>query len=290
MITREAKMNNKELTIIIVTFNSAEIIENCLKSFDISKYEVIVIDNNSSDKTVEVVKNSYKLVEVIENSKNLGFGRANNIGLNQAQTPFALILNPDVQIRDIDIETCLKHLKNNPQIALASPHTLSEEIFDNAEKYKTNEIIYCDFVVGGIMFMNLENVKKFGFFDEQFFMFAEDSVICDNSILNGFKNAIFKDAFAIHLGGKSSTKTLKTHFRRFWHLGWSKTKYKQKRKNIFNYIRSTLRICVLYFCEGIFYFLLRNKEKSGQKFAFCFGSFACLIGMKAFDKNNNPRG
>jgi GT2 family glycosyltransferase len=290
MITREAKMNNKELTIIIVTFNSAEIIENCLKSFDISKYEVLVIDNNSSDKTVEVVRNSYKLVEVIENSKNLGFGRANNIGLNQAQTPFALILNPDVQIRDIDIETCLKHLKNNPQIALASPHTLSEESFDNAEKYKTNEIIYCDFVVGGIMFMNLENVKKFGFFDEQFFMFAEDSVICDNSILNGFKNAIFKDAFAIHLGGKSSTKTLKTHFRRFWHLGWSKTKYKQKRKNIFNYIRSTLRICVLYFCEGIFYFLLRNKEKSGQKFAFCFGSFACLIGMKAFDKNNNPRG
>lgn len=290
MITREAKMNNKELTIIIVTFNSAEIIEKCLKSFDISRYEVLVIDNNSSDKTVEIVKNSYESVNVIENSKNLGFGRANNIGLNQAQTPFALILNPDVQIRDIDIETCLKHLKNNPQIALASPHTLNEENFENAEKYKNNEIIYCDFVVGGIMFMNLENVKKFGFFDEQFFMFAEDSIICDNSILHGFKNAIFSDAFALHIGGKSSTKTLKTHFRRFWHLGWSKTKYKQKRKNIFNYIRSTLRICVLYFCEGIFYFLLQNKEKSNQKFAFCFGSFACFIGMNAFDKNNNPRG
>jgi N-acetylglucosaminyl-diphospho-decaprenol L-rhamnosyltransferase len=290
MITREAKMNNKELTIIIVTFNSAEIIEKCLKSFDISKYEVLVIDNNSSDKTVEIVKKYNELVNVIENSNNLGFGRANNIGLNQAQTPFALILNPDVQIRDIDIETCLKHLKNNPQIALASPYTLSEENFENTEKYKNNEIIYCDFVVGGIMFMNLENVKKFGFFDEQFFMFAEDSVICDNSILNGFKNAIFNDAFALHIGGKSSTKTLKTHFRRFWHLGWSKTKYKQKRKNIFNYIRSTLRICVLYFCQGIFYFLLQNKEKSGQKFAFCFGSFACFIGMKAFDKNNNPRG
>lgn len=290
MIIHEDKMNNKELTIIIVTFNSAEIIEKCLKSFDISKYEVFIIDNNSSDKTIELVKNSFESAIVIENSKNLGFGRANNIGLNQAQTPFALILNPDVQIRDVDIEICLNHLKNNPQIALASPHTLNEKNFENAEKYKTNEIIYCDFVVGGIMFMNLENVKKFGFFDEQFFMFAEDSVICDNSILNGFKNAIFKDAFALHIGGKSSTKTLETHYRRFWHLGWSKTKYKQKRKNIFNYIRSTLRICLLYFCEGIFYFLLRNKEKSGQKFAFCFGSFASLIGMKAFDKNNNPRG
>ena len=283
-------MNNKELTIIIVTFNSAEIIADCLKSFDINKYDVFVIDNNSSDKTVEIVKNSFELVKIIENHKNMGFGRANNIGLNQAQTQFALILNPDAQIRDIDIETCLKHLKNNSQIALASPYTLNEENFDNAEKYKNDEIIFCNFVVGGIMFMNLENVRKFGFFDEQFFMFAEDSEICDKSILNGFKNAIFNDAFALHIGGKSSTKTLKTIYRRFWHLGWSKTKYKQKRKNIFNFIRSTLRICALYFCEGIFYSLLQNKEKSVQKFAFCFGSFACLIGMKAFDKNNNPRG
>ena len=283
-------MSNKELTIIIVTFNSAEIIKKCLKSFDISKYDVFVIDNNSSDKTVEIVKNSFELVKIIENPKNMGFGRANNIGLNQAQTQFALILNPDAQIRDIDIETCLKHLKINPQIALASPYTLNEENFDNAEKYKNDEINFCNFVVGGIMFMNLENVRKFGFFDEQFFMFAEDSEICDKSILNGFKNAIFNDAFALHIGGKSSTKTLKTHYRRFWHLGWSKTKYKQKRKNKFNFIRSTLRICTLYFCEGIFYFLLRNKEKSVQKFAFSFGSFASLIGMKAFDKNNNPRG
>ena len=212
MITPEAKMNNKELTIIIVTFNSAEIIEKCLKSFDISKYDVFVIDNNSSDKTVEIVKNSFELVKVIENPKNMGFGRANNIGLNQAQTPFALILNPDAQIRDIDIETCLKHLKNNSQIALASPYTLNEENFDNSKKYKSCDIIYCDFVVGGIMFMNLENVRKFGFFDEQFFMFAEDSEICDKSILNGFKNAIFNDAFALHIGGKSSTKTLKTHY------------------------------------------------------------------------------
>ena len=57
-------MNNKELTIIIVTFNSAEIIEKCLKSFDISKYDVFVIDNNSSDKTLEIVKNSFEFVPV----------------------------------------------------------------------------------------------------------------------------------------------------------------------------------------------------------------------------------
>jgi len=290
MTTQEAKMINRDLTIIIVTFNSAEIIDKCLKSFDNSKYDVFVIDNNSLDNTIEIVKNSFGLVKVIEKSKNLGFGRANNIGLNQAQTPFALILNPDAQIRDIDIEICLNHLKNNPQIALASPNTLSSDSFEDAKITHKEKITYCDFVVGGIMFMNLENVKKIGFFDEQFFMFAEDSIISDNSISAGFKNAIFNDAVALHIGGKSSTKTLKTHYRRFWHLGWSKTKYKQKRKNKFNFYRSTLRIILIYFYQGIFYFLSRNKEKSVQKFAFCFGSFASLIGMKAFDKNDNPRG
>lgn len=283
-------MTNKELTIVIVTFNSAEVIEKCLKSFDISKYDVLVIDNRSSDKTIEIVKNSFEFVKIIENSKNLGYGRANNIALNQAQTPFVLILNPDAQIRDIDIEICLKHLKNNLQIALATPHVLSEETFENFKTPLGKAVIYTDFIVGGVMFMNLENVKKFGFFDEQFFMFAEDSEICERSILCGFKNAIFNNAFALHIGGKSSTKTLKIHYKRFWHLGWSKTKHKQKRKNTFNYIRSTLRISSLYFCQGILYFVLQNKEKSVQKFAFCFGSFASLIGMKAFDKNDNPRG
>jgi len=167
---------------------------------------------------------------------------------------------------------------------------LSSDSFEDAKITHKEKITYCDFVVGGIMFMNLENVKKIGFFDEQFFMFAEDSIISDNSISAGFKNAIFNDAVALHIGGKSSTKTLKTHYRRFWHLGWSKTKYKQKRKNKFNFYRSTLRIILIYFYQGIFYFLSRNKEKSVQKFAFCFGSFASLIGMKAFDKNDNPRG
>lgn len=283
--------NNKELSIIIVTFNSSSVIFDCLKSFNSNNYNIFVVDNASDDNTLEIVKNNFPTVKIIANSKNLGFGRANNMALKQIETPFALILNPDTLIFDDDIEIALNNLKNNPQIALASPLTVgSKEEFDIQKKLLKKSINYVDFIVGGITFMNIENVKKFGFFNEKYFLFAEDSEISDNSIKNGFKNAIFQDALVIHFGAKSSAKNLKNTYRRFWHLGWSKSEYKKGRKNKFNFIRSTLRLSIFYFCEGIFYFLRNNKEKSISKFAFCFGCFANLIGLNAFDKNDNPRG
>ena len=287
---QETLRKNNDLTIIITTFNSSLVIEKCLKSFNINNYDVFVIDNNSSDNTIEIVKNKFSSVKLIKNNKNLGFGRANNICLKQAKTPFALILNPDTEIRDSDIATSLNNLKNNSQIALASPKILNGTIFDDLQIDNNNPINFQHFIIGGVMFMNLEIIKKIGFFNEEYFLFAEDSEICNNAILTGYQNAIFNNAIAIHHGGSSSKKSLRLIYRRFWHLGWSKTKYKKGRKNLFNLIRSTLRLSVIYFFEGIFYFLRGNIEKSVSKFAFSFGCTAYIMGLKAFDKNDNPRG
>jgi len=287
---KETLKKTNDLTIIITTFNSDLVIEKCLKSFSINNYDVFIIDNNSSDNTIEIINKNFSSVNIIKNNKNLGFGRANNIGLKQAKTPFALILNPDTEIRDSDIETSLNNLKNNPQIALASPKIIGSTNFDDSQIDNNNPIIFQHFIVGGVMFMNLEIIKKIGFFNEEYFLFAEDSEICDNAILAGYQNAIFNNAIAIHHGGSSSKKSLRVVYRRFWHLGWSKTKYKKGRKNLFNLIRSTLRLSVIYFFEGFFYLLRGNLEKSVGKFAFSFGCTAYIIGLKAFDNNDNPRG
>lgn len=280
----------KKLTIIIVTFNSEHIIRNCLSSFNVNDYEVVVVDNNSSDNTNKIIAEEFSSVKILAQEKNLGFGRANNIALRQCQTPFALILNPDALIRNQDLENAILQLENNPEIALASLKTLDTHNFDEAKTSSEIQITYQHFIVGGIMFINMKNLQKIGLFDEDFFMFTEDSDLCDRAINLGFQNAIFHNSFAIHLGGNSSKKTLKTIYRRFWHLGWSKSKYRRKRKNLFNFVRATIRLLLQYFFEGIFYFFLGKIEKSIGKFAFCFGCFANLIGLKAFDKNENPRG
>jgi uncharacterized protein (TIGR00159 family) len=108
-----------KLTIIIVTYNSDAIINNCLTNISLEKNEVFVIDNNSSDKTLEIVANNFPAVKIIKNSKNIGFGRANNIGLLQITNDFALILNVDAQITEEDIEKTIEIMSKNPDIAIA---------------------------------------------------------------------------------------------------------------------------------------------------------------------------
>ena len=71
---------NKDLTIIIVTFNSSEVIERCLSRLNAAKYDVVVVDNASQDNTTQIVRDKFPEVKLIHSGGNLGYGRANNIG------------------------------------------------------------------------------------------------------------------------------------------------------------------------------------------------------------------
>ena len=282
--------NNKDLTIIIVTFNSSEVIEQCLCHLNAEKHDIIVIDNASKDNSCQIVREKFPQIKLIQNDKNIGYGRANNIALLQSKTDFALILNPDALILENDIQISLEVLKNNPKIALASPkifHTKGEEkiIIQEEDDYQAT-----NFIVGGVLFIRLKIFRKIGFFYEGFFMFAEDNELSDRSLAHGYQNVVINNAKAFHLGGGSSKKSLRNTYRRFWHLGWSKSKYKQIKKGKLQTARATVRLSLLYFCEGIFYFLACNINKSVSKFAFSLGCFAFLIGLKSFKKNGLPRG
>ncbi len=280
-----------DLTIIIVTFNSSEIIEQCLNYLNATKYSVVVVDNASQDLTAQIVADKFPQVKLIKNDQNIGYGRANNIGLRQSQTDFALILNPDAFIFEQDIEASLEILKNNPDIALASPRVFhSEQAAKDNKKIFNGQYSVGSFIIGGVLFMRMEVFRKIGFFDEEFFMFAEDNELSDRSIRNGYKNATINVANAFHSGAGSSKKSLRTTYRRFWHLGWSKSKYKQIKKGKLQTIRATARLSAVYFCEGIFYFLVGNINKSVSKFAFSSGCFSYLIGLKAFRNDGTARG
>ena len=278
-----------DLTIIILTYNSSQVIKECLESFNINNYHILLVDNASSDDCVSIVKENFPSVKIIENNQNIGFGRANNIALRQVNTKYALILNPDTLIADSAIFNCFEVLSSNSEIALASPIIFNQRP-DNFVKQSANKFSYTHFVVGGVLFINMNNLKNIGFFDEQFFMFAEDSDLSDRSISLGYKNAVINNCYAVHFGAKSSKKSSATIYRRFWHLGWSKTKYKQKRKDLFNFIRSSLRLVISYFFSGLWHIVIFNFEKAISKFAFSFGCFSCLIGLKSFNAYGKPRG
>ena len=295
---------NHKITIIIVTYNSKAIINNCLANISLENNEIFVVDNNSSDNTIEIIQNNFPSVKIIKNNNNIGFGRANNIALKQTQNDFALILNVDAQISDEDIKKTIEIMAKNPDIALAGGvvHNCVVEnnkiisslpCSKNLEQLKNEtpqEIYYNKFITGAGMFLNMKIMRKIGFFDEGFFLYCEDNEICKRVIKKGFKTAIINDTKLLHIGSSSSKITTQESTKIYWHkFGWSKLYYTQKIHGKIvaklKAIRMILKFSIICTKE-----LIINRKISVLKSQALRGSIAYFIGLKAFDKNDQPRG
>jgi GT2 family glycosyltransferase len=293
---------NHQLTFIITTYNSAGVIDNCLNKINFSNYEVIVVDNNSSDNTTEIVSKNYPLVNLIKNKKNYGYGRANNIGLRATSTPYALILNPDAFIFESDLEKIIVMMDKNPEIAIGAPILLNSYPHNESDISKEITIInnnlikdFGDFkavkyIIGACEILRMEFFKKIGFFDEKIFLYYEDDEICHRTILNNKICAICVDALAYHIGQGSSGTNLRGIYRRFWHRALSKFYWKEKQKGFFNAYFSALKLSFSFLMQTIFYAIIFDYKKLFQNLGSLNGTLSYLIRLSAFDKNDNPRG
>lgn len=113
-----AAENNPELSIIILNYNVKQLLINCLesvfKSKDADRWQIIVVDNASSDGSVEAIKTRYKDIEILENKANIGFAAGNNKAIPKVLAPVVLFLNPDTIITDHAIQKSLEVLLSNP--------------------------------------------------------------------------------------------------------------------------------------------------------------------------------
>lgn len=294
--------STRQLTFIITTYNSAGVIDNCLNKINFSNYEVIVVDNNSSDNTTEIVSKNYPLVNLIKNKKNYGYGRANNIGLRATSTPYALILNPDAFIFESDLEKIIVMMDKNPEIAIGAPILLNSYPHNESDISKEITIInnnlikdFGDFkavkyIIGACEILRMEFFKKIGFFDEKIFLYYEDDEICHRTILNNKICAICVDALAYHIGQGSSGTNLRGIYRRFWHRALSKFYWKEKQKGFFNAYFSALKLSFSFLMQTIFYAIIFDYKKLFQNLGSLNGTLSYMIRLSAFDKNDNPRG
>jgi len=115
------------VSIVIVTYNSAADIADCLVSIarcTSIPYEVLIVDNFSSDETVRIIKEHFPLIQLIENNTNTGFAAANNLAVSQAQGQYIAFLNPDTQVEDQWLEPLIELLHKNPRIGSATSQIL----------------------------------------------------------------------------------------------------------------------------------------------------------------------
>jgi O-antigen biosynthesis protein len=202
-----------DLSIIIVSWNVKEKLRENLtalfKSAGDFNFEVFVVDNNSADGTVEMVKNEFTQVKLIANQENLGFAKANNQAIKQASGDFVLLLNPDMKVFPDTLINMIGWMKNNPQANVAGCNLVDEsgntvkhvrrfpEFKDQLAivlklphffplilgKYLREDFDYLkaakvDSVRGGFFIIRKTTIETVGMLDETFFIWFEEVDFC----------------------------------------------------------------------------------------------------------------
>ncbi|MBS2098550.1 glycosyltransferase family 2 protein [Carboxylicivirga linearis] len=257
---------------IIVSYNFEKWIDKCLGSFASSTMlsQIIVVDNNSTDNTVSIIKENYPEVILIENKKNLGFGQANNLGIKYAidhNAEFVFLLNQDAWIQANTFEKMVSAYQslNDQSIGLLSPVHLDSK--DNIEKGFLNYIsknhkllndlflnkkknhYTIDFVNAAAIMLSVECLKTVGGFEPEFFHYGEDVNFFQRIKFHNFKAVLIPDAFITHARDLEN-KERKTSLQRTFYFEFMETykfdaldvnQHKTFRKKYLKYLRISIQ-------------------------------------------------
>lgn len=234
-----------DLSIIIISYNTKDLLFQCINSIPIALkdipnliYEVIIVDNDSIDGSVEMVRQTFPGVKIIQNSTNKGYAYAVNRGIEFASGEYLLLINSDIIFTENSIFPIIKYMENNARTGIAGPQliyknkdlqvsyeeinslkkVLLEIIFINiirkqiekilikffSKKYKSIKSV--GYICGAAMCIRRKLIEEIGYFDERFFFFAEDDDFCLRAHKAKWDVIFVPESRIIHDRGGSSKK------------------------------------------------------------------------------------
>jgi len=257
-------MTNKDLTIIITTFKSEDKIENCLNSINTS-INVIIVENSNNEKFKHYIEKKYSNVNCMLTNQNLGYGKANNVGLRKATSKYSLILNPDTVLDAEAINNFFIFSKKNINFAMAGPAQSKKEfaLVPSLENKNLN-FLETDKIEGFAMFLNMDKFRSIGFFDENIFLYLEEIDLCRRARNVNEKIFILPAVKIFHFEGKSVNRLFshQVELTRNWHWMWSLFYYNRKHKNYFFALILVLPKLFSALIKSFFYRICyKNKKK-----------------------------
>lgn len=242
------------ISIVIVNYNVRFFLEQVLRSVFKATGElsvqVWVVDNASSDDSMDMVKQKFPTVQIIENKENVGFARANNMALRQSNADYVLLLNPDTLLEESSLSKCFRFMENNPKAGAlgvrmidGTGHFLPESkrgiptpwvafcktfglsaLFPSSKHFNTYHLGFLSefetaeapVLSGAFMFIRNEALQKVGLLDEDFFMYGEDIDLSVRILQAGYKNYYFPETTIIHYKGESTRKGTVNYVRIFY--------------------------------------------------------------------------
>lgn len=228
-----------DISVVIVCWNGVPYILDCLESvFAQSKRdfscEVFVVDNASTDGSVQAIRSAYPSVRIIENTENLGFAAANNQAIARACGDFILLLNPDTIVPDGSLNVLWHTILEHPEVGILAPKLLNPDGstqpsvlrfpslqssitgFIRSRLHGTSkripkgiegrDISYVPYASGACLLIRRGVFEQIGLLDESYFIYGEEADFCYRATEAGWKVAYAHVPSVIHLGGQSTKK------------------------------------------------------------------------------------
>jgi GT2 family glycosyltransferase len=243
------------LSIVIPTYNAHEWIQGCIDSIRLhhpsSGYEIIAVDDCSSDDTVAIVREKYPDVRLFVNDKNVGFGKTVNEGLRAATGAYILVLNNDTWMHEGALDAMIEFLDTHPDVGIVGPKVLSGDgslqqqcrrhvptptaalfyftgiaklfpknpnvagyLMTAADEHQTTEV---DAVSGACLMVRRTVVDTVQGFDPEYYLYGEDMDFCWRTKLAGWKVVYYPKASITHFGGQGGTAKKKIYATVEWH-------------------------------------------------------------------------
>ena len=224
-----------KLSVVIVNYNVRLLLEECIKSvekaLDGIEGDIFVIDNNSSDGSVEYIRERFPKVHIIANKENLGFARANNQAIRMTDAEYILLLNPDTVVYENTLRGCLDFIDANPEAggvgvrmltregkvapesrrAVPTPWVAFLKMLGLTSRYYMSHLPWdkpgrIEVVSGAFCMLRHKALDQIGLLDEDFFMYGEDIDLSYRLLKGGWQNW-YLPYDIIHYKGESTQKS-----------------------------------------------------------------------------------
>ncbi len=234
-----------DISIVIVNYNVKDYLIQCLRSIDNSisnlKIQTIVVDNNSTDGSIDFLTPLFPDVTFVQSSINLGFSKANNLGFKYSNSKYILILNPDTIISENTLDVMFEFMEANSNVGLAGCKVLNpdgsfqlacrrgfptpwvaftklfglQKLFPKSKLFAGYNLTYLDenetndvdALIGAFMFVKTDLINQINGFDEDFFMYGEDLDLCYRIHKLGYKIKYLPQTTIVHFKGESTRRS-----------------------------------------------------------------------------------
>ena len=275
-----------DVTFIIVTYKSEKVIKNCLDSLP-KESKKIIIENSKNQNLKKELLSNYDNIEVII-SENIGMGASNNIGIQISETKYAYVINPDTFLKKDTMSNVIETLKSIDDFTILSPLNSNNnypnyKIYNNQTK-NDSKVLDVDEVDGFSMLLNKSKFKNMNYFDENFFLYLENSDLCKRVKNSGGKIFIFKNSLIDHLGASSTSISSNKDFEylRNWHWMWSKFYFNKKHYGFPTATLKTLSNLFSSIIKFLYYLIIFNNYKRKIYQMRLSGLINSMIGKKSF--------